>query len=139
MSKRRGWALDLRVGLAVLFGLAALATALGTSILIAGFTAGAVLAATGRPHRLALQLVGLAEGFLVSLFFVTLGARLEFGALLGSGRALPLMAGLVVAATVTHVLVPSCPAERPGSTTAHTLSCRPTGSDMCAVPTRCVP
>jgi Kef-type K+ transport system membrane component KefB len=104
-SKHRGWALDLRVGLAGLFGLAALATAAGASILIAGFTAGAVLAAVGEPRRLAQQLVGVAEGFLVPLFFVTLGARLEFGALLGSGTALLLLAGLVVAATTVHVLV----------------------------------
>ena len=104
-SKHRGWALDLRVGLAGLFGLAALATAAGTSILIAGFTAGAVLAAVGEPRRLAQQLVGVAEGFLVPLFFVALGARLEFGALLGSGKALLLLAGLVVAATTLHVLV----------------------------------
>ena len=83
----------------------ALATVAGTSILIAGFTAGAVLAAVGEPRRLAQQLVGVAEGFLVPLFFVTLGARLEFGALLGSGKALLLLAGLVVAATTLHVLV----------------------------------
>ena len=104
-SKHRGWALDLRVGLAGLFGLAALAAAAGTSILIAGFTAGAVLAAVGEPRRLAQQLVGVAEGFLVPLFFVTLGARLEFAALLGSGTALLLLAGLVVAATTLHLLV----------------------------------
>ena len=104
-SKHRGWALDLRVGLAGLFGLAALATTVGTSILIAGFTAGAVLRRSGEPRRLAEQLVGVAEGFLVPLFFVTLGARLEFGALLGSGKALLLLAGLVVAATTVHVLV----------------------------------
>jgi Kef-type K+ transport system membrane component KefB len=67
-SKHRGWALDLRVGLARLFGLAALATAAGASILVAGFTAGAVLAAVGEPRRLAQQLVGVAEGFLVPLF-----------------------------------------------------------------------
>ena len=104
-SKHRGWALDLRVGLAGLFGLAALASAVGSSILLAGFTAGAVLAATGEPRRLAQQLVGVAEGFLVPLFFVTLGARLEFGALFGSGKALVLFIGLVVAATTVHVLV----------------------------------
>jgi len=77
----------------------------GSSILLAGFTAGAVLAATGEPRRLAQQLVGVAEGFLVPLFFVTLGARLEFGALFGSGKALVLFVGLVVAATTVHVLV----------------------------------
>lgn len=105
MSKRRGWALDLRVGLAVLFSLAALATAFGTSILIAGFTAGVVLAATGEPRRLGQQLVGVAEGFLVPLFFVVLGARLQFGALFTSGRSLLLFAGLAVAATAVHVLM----------------------------------
>ena len=104
-SKHRGWALDLRVGLAGLFGLATLAITTGASILIAGFTAGAVLAAVGEPRRLAQQLVGVAEGFLVPLFFVTLGARLEFGALLGSRKALLLLAGLVVVATTLHVLV----------------------------------
>ncbi len=105
LSKARGWALDLRVGLVVLFGLAALATAFGTSILIAGFTAGVVLAASGEPHRLAQQLVGVAEGFLVPLFFVVLGARLQFGAMFASGRALLLFAGLTVAATAVHVVV----------------------------------
>ena len=105
LSKRRGWALDLRIGLVILFGLAALSTAFGTSVLIAGFTAGIVLAATGRPHRLAQQLVGIAEGFLVPLFFVTLGARLEFAALFGSGRAMLLLAGLVAGTVVLHVLV----------------------------------
>ena len=105
MSKSRGWALDLRIGLTVLFALAALATAFGTSILIAGFTAGVVLAATGEPRRLAQQLVGVAEGFLVPLFFVILGARLQFAALFTSGRALLLFAGLAVLATVVHVVV----------------------------------
>jgi Kef-type K+ transport system membrane component KefB len=57
-----------------------------------GVTAGgAVLAAVGEPRQLAQQLVGIAEGFLVPLFFVTLGARLEFGALLGSSKALLLL------------------------------------------------
>jgi Kef-type K+ transport system membrane component KefB len=54
---------------------------------------------------LAQQLVGVAEGFLVPLFFVTLGAGLEFRALLGSGKTMLLLAGLVVAATTVHVLV----------------------------------
>jgi Kef-type K+ transport system membrane component KefB len=105
LSKKRGWALDLRVGLAVLFSLAALATTFGTSILVAGFAAGVVLAATGEPHRLAQQLVGVAEGFLVPLFFVVLGARLQFAAMFASGRALLLFAGLAVAATAVHALV----------------------------------
>jgi Kef-type K+ transport system membrane component KefB len=104
-SKHRGWALDLRVGLVGLFGLAALATAVGTSILIAGFTAGAVLAATGGAPTADSAARRRRRGLLVPLFFVTLGARLEFRALLGSPKALLLLAGLVVAATTVHVLV----------------------------------
>ena len=65
------------LSLLVLFGLAALATAFGTSILIAGFAAGMIVALAGEPRRLTQQLVGLAEGFFVPFFFVSLGARLE--------------------------------------------------------------
>src|SRR5262249_55850322 len=41
-SKRRGWALDLRVSLLVLFGLVWVAQRSGTSILVAGFGVGLV-------------------------------------------------------------------------------------------------
>jgi Kef-type K+ transport system membrane component KefB len=105
LSARRGWALDLRIGLATLFALAALATAFGTSILVAGFAAGALLAAEGEPRRLAQQLVGVAEGFLVPLFFVTLGARLQWRALLESRSALLLCLALVVTSAAVHVVV----------------------------------
>ena len=44
-SKKRGWALDLRLSLAVLFGLAWLAQQSGTSVLLAGFGMGLVVAA----------------------------------------------------------------------------------------------
>src|SRR5262249_42735892 len=44
LSKEREWALDLRLALLVLFGLAWLATRIGTSILIAGFAVGLVVA-----------------------------------------------------------------------------------------------
>jgi Kef-type K+ transport system membrane component KefB len=104
-SREEGWALDLRAGLALLFGLAALAAVFGTSVLVAGFAAGSLLALAGEPRRLAQQLLGVAEGFLVPFFFVVLGARLEFSALADSGRAIALCAGLLVASTVLHVLV----------------------------------
>lgn len=107
LSKRRGWALDLRIGLALLFSLAALAVAFGTSVLIAGFAAGAMLAATGQPHRLGQQLIGVAEGFFVPLFFVTLGARLEFTEMFASTRAMALCAGLIVTAVLARVIVVS--------------------------------
>ncbi|MHC1557812.1 cation:proton antiporter domain-containing protein [Actinomycetospora sp. C-140] len=103
-SVRQGWALDLRLGLAVLFGLAALAVAFGASVLVAGFAAGAVLAALGEPRRLAQQLIGVAEGFLVPLFFVTYGAGLRFAALFSSASALVFGGALVAAAVVVHVL-----------------------------------
>jgi Kef-type K+ transport system membrane component KefB len=66
---------------------------------------GWALAATGEPPRLAQQLVGVAEGFFVSLCFVMLGAQLQFAALLESPRALALFGGLVLAAVVVHMLV----------------------------------
>jgi Kef-type K+ transport system membrane component KefB len=81
MSKEREWALDLRLALLVLFGLAWLATRVGTSILIAGFAVGLVVAATGGPKRLSRQVTGVAAGFFVPLFFVVLGARIDIRAL----------------------------------------------------------
>ncbi len=104
-SKQRGWALDLRVSLFVLFGLAALATKFGTSILIAGFAAGMIVALAGEPRRLTQQLVGLAQGFFVPLFFVTLGAKLDFRALGSSRSDLALVVMLTAAIVVCHVAV----------------------------------
>ena len=105
LSARQGWALDLRIGLATLFALAALASVFGTSVLVAGFAAGALLAAEGEPRRLAQQLVGVAEGFLVPLFFVTLGARVQWRALLESRSALLLCLALVATSAAIHVVV----------------------------------
>lgn len=104
-SQERGWALDLRVSLLVLFGLAALATKFGTSILIAGFAAGMIVALAGEPRRLTQQLVGLAQGFFVPLFFVTLGAKLDFRALGSSRSDLALVALLSAAIVICHVAV----------------------------------
>jgi Kef-type K+ transport system membrane component KefB len=104
-SRKRGWALDLRFSLLVLFGLAALATKFGTSILIAGFGAGMIVALAGEPRRLTQQLVGLAEGFFVPLFFVTLGAKLNFRALESSRSDLALVAMLTAAIVICHVAV----------------------------------
>jgi Kef-type K+ transport system membrane component KefB len=104
-SKARGWALDLRVSLLVLFGLSALAMKFSTSVLIAGFGAGVIVALAGEPKRLARQLVGLAEGFFVPLFFVTLGARLDFRALAGSSSNLELVGMLLLGVVTCHVIV----------------------------------
>ena len=64
-SKQRGWALDLRLSLAVLFGLAWIAQEHGTSVLLGGFAMGLVVAAVGGPKRLSTQVRGIAEGFFV--------------------------------------------------------------------------
>ncbi|MFN8228256.1 MAG: cation:proton antiporter [Mycobacterium sp.] len=70
-------ALELRVSLILLFGLAALAVATHVSVMLAGFALGLVVGAVGEPRRLARQLFGITEGFFAPLFFVWLGASLR--------------------------------------------------------------
>ncbi|MGH7485128.1 MAG: cation:proton antiporter, partial [bacterium] len=105
LSKERGWALDLRMSIGILFGLTWLATQFGTSVLVAGFAAGAVVATISQPRRFTKQLVGLAEGFFVPLFFVELGAKLDFRAMLHSPHFLILTACIVVGSIVVHLIV----------------------------------
>jgi Kef-type K+ transport system membrane component KefB len=95
LSKERDWALDLRGALLVLFGLSWLATRIGTSILIAGFAVGLVVAATGGPKRLSRQVTGVAAGFFVPLFFVVLGARIDIRSLSESGALIGLAVLLI--------------------------------------------
>jgi len=119
-SGRRNMALELRISLITLFGLAALAKSTHVSIMLAGFALGLVLSAVGEPRRLAGQLFGITEGFFAPLFFVWLGASLQvrelgedpkyiglgvalgFGAILahGCGRILgqPLSLGVLASA-----------------------------------------
>jgi len=76
-SGRNNLALELRISLIALFGMAALAKSMHVSIMLAGFALGLVLAAVGEPRRLAGQLFGITEGFFAPLFFVWLGASLQ--------------------------------------------------------------
>jgi Kef-type K+ transport system membrane component KefB len=103
-SKRRGWALDLRLSLALLFGLAWIAQQSGTSVLLGGFGMGLVVAAIGGPKRLSTQVRGVAEGFFVPLFFVVLGARLDVSALVDHPDLLLVTAALIVVNVVIHAL-----------------------------------
>jgi Kef-type K+ transport system membrane component KefB len=103
-SGRKAWALDLRVALLALFSLCALAQWVGTSIMIAGFAAGLVVAVEGGPHRLSEQVSGVANGFLVPLFFVVLGASLNVRALVKSPDDMELAAALIVGMIAVHVL-----------------------------------
>ena len=103
-SKRRGWALDLRLALLALFTLGWIAIRAGTSILIAGFSVGLLVALFGGPKRLSTQVTGIAAGFFMPLFFVTLGARLDLRALFSHPSMLELTALLTVANVAVHAV-----------------------------------
>lgn len=81
LSKQRGFALELRISLTLLFALAALAERTHVSIMLAGFSLGLVVAALGEPRRLARQLFAVTDGFFSPLFFLWLGASLDLRAL----------------------------------------------------------
>ncbi|MGZ4258565.1 MAG: cation:proton antiporter domain-containing protein [Gaiellaceae bacterium] len=96
LSKERAWALDLRLSLLALFALAWIATKSSTSVLIAGFGVGLLVAALGGPVRLSTQVTGIGQGFFIPLFFVVLGAGLDVRAL-GQQASLVELALLLVA------------------------------------------
>jgi Kef-type K+ transport system membrane component KefB len=103
LSRERKFALELRMSLAILFVLAALATATHVSILLAGFSFGLVVAAIGEPRRLVRQLFAVTEGFFGPLFFVWLGASLDLGDLGRHPRLIGLGLALGAGAVLTHV------------------------------------
>jgi Kef-type K+ transport system membrane component KefB len=100
LSERRKFALELRVNLAILFGLAAIARTSGVSIMLAGFAFGLAVAAVGEPRRLTRQLFAVSDGFFSPLFFIWLGASLDLRAL---GRH-PALIGLGLALGLGAVL-----------------------------------
>ena len=77
ISEKRGFALELRVSLAVVFAVAAVATRTHVSVMLAGFSLGVAVTSVGEPRRLARQLFAVTEGFLAPLFFVWLGSSLD--------------------------------------------------------------
>jgi Kef-type K+ transport system membrane component KefB len=116
-GERRGWrqqvhdvsedrllAVELRVQLAVLFALAALATRTHVSIMLAGFTFGLAVEAVGEPRRLARQLFAVTDGFLGPVFFVWLGAELDLRELGQHPQMTVLGLALGVGAAVTHLV-----------------------------------
>jgi len=104
VSKQRRWALDLRLSLLVLFVLAWIAQKGGTSILIAGFAAGVMVALVGGPKRLSTQVRGIADGFFVPLYFVVLGAQLDLAGLVRSPSMLALAVALALLNVAVHLL-----------------------------------
>jgi Kef-type K+ transport system membrane component KefB len=103
LSKAHHLALELRISLVVLFGLAAVAILMHVSVLLAGFAIGLAVSFAGEPHRLARQLFALAEGFLTPLYFVWLGASLSIASLLGDPRLILLGVALGLGAVLVHL------------------------------------
>jgi len=102
VSKERKFALELRIDLLLLFGLAALALHSHVSIMLAGFSLGLVVSALGEPRRLARQLFGITEGFFGPLFFVWLGASLDLRELGSHPKYIVLGVLLGLAAVAAH-------------------------------------
>ncbi len=111
-SKRRRWAIDLRVALIVLFGLAWVAQRSGASLLIAGFGAGLMVAAIGGPKRLSTEVLGVAGGFFVPLFFVVLGARIDLRGLVSDPAMIGLAAALTLLTVAVHLLAARLTGQR---------------------------
>ena len=103
-SHARAWAFDLRIALLVLFTLAWIAVRAGTSILIAGFSVGLLVALIGGPKRLSTQVTGIAAGFFVPLYFVVLGAELDLRALVERPSLIELTVLLLAANVLVHEL-----------------------------------
>jgi Kef-type K+ transport system membrane component KefB len=101
-SEKRSFALELRIQLAILFSLAALAVWTHVSIMLAGFTFGLVVSAVGEPRRLAKQLFALTDGFFGPLFFVWLGASLNLRDLVHHPSYIALGAVLGLGAVLAH-------------------------------------
>lgn len=101
-SEKKQFAVELRLELIVLFGLAALAVYTHVSIMLAGFALGLVISAVGEPRRVAHQLFGMSEGFFGPLFFVWLGASLAVRELGQHPRLILLGIGLGAGAVLAH-------------------------------------
>lgn len=105
LSEARSFALELRISLLILFGLAALAVRTHVSIMLAGFSFGLAVAGVGEPRRLAKQLFSVTEGFFGPLFFVWLGASLDLRQLGSHPSKILLGLALGLGAVLTHALM----------------------------------
>lgn len=103
LGHRRRWAIDLRLALIVLFGLAWLTQRSGASLLIAGFGSGLMVASIGGPKRLSNEVLGIAGGFFVPLFFVVLGAKLDLRGLFSDAELVAFAAVLLALNALVHV------------------------------------
>jgi Kef-type K+ transport system membrane component KefB len=102
ISKADNLGLELRISLALLLLVAALALHFHASVMIAGFTLGVALASIGVPHRLARQLFGVSDGFFAPIYFVWLGASINIRETFHSRDAMLLALLLCVGALLAH-------------------------------------
>jgi Kef-type K+ transport system membrane component KefB len=103
VSEDRAFAIELRVSLALVVAMAALAVAVHVSLMLAGFVSGLAVAAVGEPRRVAKQLFAVTEGFLGPLFFVWLGATLQLRDLVDHPSMIVLGVCLGIGATLAHL------------------------------------
>jgi Kef-type K+ transport system membrane component KefB len=103
VSEERQFAIELRVSLALVFAMAALAVAVHVSLMLAGFVSGLAVAAVGEPRRVAKQLFAVTEGFFGPLFFVWLGATLQLRSLIDHPSMIVLGVCLGAGAAVAHL------------------------------------
>lgn len=101
VSREKGWGIEMRLALLIVFALAWVGPKLGTSMLVAGFAAGVAVSAFGVSTRLTTQLVGIGEGFLIPAFFVVLGTTLQPSGL-ATVDGLVLFGGLVIGSVLVH-------------------------------------
>lgn len=115
MANRRGWilkvhsiskemnlGLELRISLGILLLVSAISVRLQSSVLIAGFSIGVVLASVGVPRRLARQLFGISDGFFAPIFFILLGASIDLRATFQNGKTVLLVLLMVLGAFLVH-------------------------------------
>ena len=102
ISKRLNLGLELRISLGILLLVSAISIHLQSSVLLAGFGIGVVLASVGVPRRLARQLFGISDGFFAPIFFILLGASIDLRATFQNGRTVLLVLLMVVGAFVIH-------------------------------------
>lgn len=103
LSEEREFAVELRISLAAVFTMAALAVATHVSLMLAGFVSGLAVAAVGEPRRVARQLFAVTEGFFGPLFFVWLGASLQLGDLVDHPSMVVLGVCLGAGAALAHL------------------------------------
>ena len=102
-SKTERLGLELRISMALLLLVSALAVHFHASVMIAGFTLGVAIASVGVPRRLARQLFAVSDGFFAPIYFVWLGASINIRQTFHSKDAILLAALLCIGALIAHI------------------------------------